>query len=316
MLAMYLAACATTQNPPNTPQPLKGPLTEQNHSPYAITVGPDGNIWFTEFQGSNIGMMTPGGDVMKFAIAPDGFAERVANGPDGAVWFTDTRANRIGRITSDGKIKYVKLPQADSGPTGITAGSDGFIYFSEHGSNRIGRLRTDGNLTEFTLAENSGPAEMVLGHDGLVYFVEDGSGKIGKIDHRGAISEVSIPTPNAIPSAIASGPDGSIYFAELGPGKIGKMNLSGVINEYKLPEGKPLGLATGPDGNLWATIPRDHVIYRMTSGGNFIAYRALDRVVPAYIAGSSDGNLYFTEPNGKIGRINTNGDVTEFDTLK
>jgi hypothetical protein len=54
----------------------------------------------------------------------------------------------------------------------------------------------------------------------------------------------------------------------------------------------------------------------MTSGGDVIAYRAIDTIVPAYIAGARDGNLYFTEPNGKIGRININGEITEFDVTR
>ncbi len=152
---------------------------------------------------------------------------------------------------------------------------------------------------------------MVTGHDGAVYFAED-AGRIGKINRDGEISESAIPSADSIPAAVASGPDGSIYFAELGRGKIGKMKLDGSIDEYQIPEGKPLGLATGADGNLWTTVPAGHLLYRMTSGGDFIPYRGSGSVVPAYIAAAPDGNLYFTEPSGKIGRITTNGDISEF----
>ena len=313
LLAISIAGCAARAT---GPQPGAGPLVVGPHSPYAIAIGPDSNIWFTEYQGDSIGMMTPMGEVMRFPIAPDGIAERLTSGPDGALWFTDPKGNRIGRIAIDGKIKYVKLPTSECGPTGITTGADGLIYFTEHAASRIGRMTTDGSLTEFTLRKKSGPAEIVTGHDGAVYFIEDQAGRIGRISKDGAIREFAIPTERPIPSAIASGPDASIYFAELGAGKIGKMKLDGTFDEYLIPRGKPLGLAAGADGNLWTTVPREHLIYRMTSGGDFIAYRGTDQTVPAFITASPDRYLYFSEPNGKIGRIEANGEIVEFDVGK
>jgi virginiamycin B lyase len=317
LLVLAVAGCAARSTAPaGAPQPGAGPLIVGPHSPYAIAIGPDQNIWFTEYQGDSIGMMTPAGEVMRFPIAPDGIAERLTAGPDGALWFTDPRGNRIGRIAIDGKIKYVALPTPGCGPTGITLGADGLIYFSEHAASRIGRMTIDGSLTEFTLRAKSGPAEIVTGHDGAVYFIEDEAGRIGRIRKDGAIREFTIPGDHSIPSAITSGPDASIYFAELGAGKIGKLKLDGSFDEYLVPNGKPLGLAAGADGNLWATIPKERLIYRMTSGGDFIAFRGSDQMVPSFIAAAPDGFLYFSEPNGKIGRINSNGDIVEFEVGK
>ena len=41
-------------------------------SPAAITAGPDGNLWFTEFDGNRIGRMTPAGAFTEFAPDPAG----------------------------------------------------------------------------------------------------------------------------------------------------------------------------------------------------------------------------------------------------
>jgi virginiamycin B lyase len=325
MLALAISACATATPAPQyeippqtqpTPEPQAGPLVVGPHSPYAITIGPDNNVWFTEYQGDSIGMMTPAGDVTRFPLAPDGIAERLTAGPDNALWFTDPKGNRIGRIAIDGKTNYMELPNAECGPAGITTGADGFIYFTEHAANRIGRMNADGVLTEFTLRKKSGPAEIVTGHDGMVYFIEDEAGRIGRINKDGKIREFTIPTEHSVPAMIASGPDASIYFTELHAGKIGKLKLSGAFDEYLIPHGTPLGLAAGADGNLWATIPRDHLIYRMTSGGDFSGYRAMDRTSPAFITAAPDGYLYFSEPSGRIGRINAEGDITEFEVGK
>ena len=319
LFAITIASCAARKTVPPleaAPKPGAGPLIVAPHSPYAIAIGPDQNIWFSEYQGDSIGMMTPGGEVKRFPIAPDGIAERLTAGPDAAVWFTDPKGNRIGRLGIDGKIKYVNLPTPQCGPTGITLGADGFIYFTEHAASRIGRMSIDGTLAEFTLREKSGPAEITAGHDSGVYFIEDKAGRIGRISKDGKIREFAIPTQHSIPSAIASGPDASIYFAEMGAGKIGKMDLHGGFQEYLVPKGKPLGLAAGADGNLWITVPEQHLIYRMTSGGDFIAYRGREDMVPSFIAAALSGYLYFSEPNGKIGRIDANGDIVEFEVGK
>jgi len=320
LLALAIAGCAAkTAAPPSeaAPKPEAGPLVVSPRSPYAIAIGPDHNIWFTEYQGSAIDMMTPSGAVTRFPIAPDGIAERLTAGPDGAMWFTDPRGNRIGRIALDGKLKYVALPTEGCGPTGITFGADGFIYFSEHAANRIGRMTTEGVLTEFTLRPKSGPAEMAAGPDGAVYFLEDGGDRIGRISKDGTIREYQIPTHGSIPSAIASGPEESIYFAELGAGKIGKLKIAdGTIIEFPiLPHGHPLGLAVGADGNLWATIPGNHMIIRMTPTGNFTAYGS-DPLKPSFIVGAQDGFVYFSEPNERIGRISRDGAITEFEVGK
>jgi virginiamycin B lyase len=311
LIAISIAGCAATEN---GPQPEAGPLILKPHSPYAIAIGPDDNIWFTEYQGDGIDRMTPKGELARFPIAPDGIAERITAGPDGAMWFTDPRGNRIGRVALDGKIKYVALPTPKCGPTGIALGADGFLYFSEHAASRIGRMSTSGALTEFTLRAKSGPAEIAAGSDGAVYFVEDESNRVGRIGKNGAISEFTIPTPGGIPSAIVAGPEASMYLAELGAGKIGKLKLGGSFVEYPIPRGRPLGLAAGAEGNLWVTIPGEHLIYRMTPAGDFTPFSANDQMVPSFIAAARDGFLYFSEPNGRIGRIDGNGDIVEFET--
>ena len=109
-------AAAAGRQGGSSAQPTATGAAVGTHSPFAITTGLDGNLWFTEFQGDGIGQMTPYGATRRFPIDPDGFAERITAGPDGAVWFTDTVGNRIGRVAPDGKIAYVKLPHSDSGP--------------------------------------------------------------------------------------------------------------------------------------------------------------------------------------------------------
>jgi RHS repeat-associated protein len=67
--------------------------------PAAITAGPDGNLWFTEQYGNNIGNITPAGVITEFPVPtilsrPFG----IVAGPDGNLWFTEILANNIGKV--------------------------------------------------------------------------------------------------------------------------------------------------------------------------------------------------------------------------
>jgi virginiamycin B lyase len=44
------------------------PIPTSNGGPQGITAGPDGNLWFAEFFGGNIGRITRSGTVTEFPI--------------------------------------------------------------------------------------------------------------------------------------------------------------------------------------------------------------------------------------------------------
>ena len=74
----------------------------------------------------------------------------------------------------------------------------------------------------------------------------------------------------------------------------------------------PLGIAAGGDKNLWVTVINSHVIYRVTPKGVFTAIPMPQSSMATFITTAPDGTLWFTEPNGKVGRLTTDGYVKEF----
>src|SRR5690242_18694640 len=56
-----------------------------NSSPHTIAPGSDGNVWFSEYTGLQIGRITPSGEITEF---PSGGTDGITLGPDGNVWFT------------------------------------------------------------------------------------------------------------------------------------------------------------------------------------------------------------------------------------
>jgi hypothetical protein len=117
------------------------PIPTASSAPLEITAGPDGNVWFTEINGNNIGRITPLGAVSEFPILTSGSAPfLITAGPDGNLWFTENSANQIGRITIAGVITEFAIPTAASGPMGITTGPDGNLWFTEGSGDKIGKV--------------------------------------------------------------------------------------------------------------------------------------------------------------------------------
>jgi len=119
------------------------PLPTQSSSPGGITAGPDGNLWFTEELGNQVGRITLAGKITEFPVPtansqPFGITAR----PDGNLWFTEFDGNAIGRITPSGSFSTFGIPTANSRPDGITAGPDGNVWFTEENVSKIGRITT------------------------------------------------------------------------------------------------------------------------------------------------------------------------------
>jgi virginiamycin B lyase len=224
----------------------------------ALVFDKDGNLWFAEGANS-IARMSPNGEIVSFTLPGTSFYN-IAIGADGNLWFTGLPATAIGKITSSGSVSQYSL---SSNPYAITAGPDGNIWFTE--GNGIGRITPSGTITEFPLP-GIGGTKITAGPDGALWFtdISENTGKIGRITTSGAISEFTIPDFQGVEQlgGIASGPDGAIWFTEgsfplphapFFPSKVGRITPDGAITEVLLPtaDAYPVGITTGPDGNLW-----------------------------------------------------------------
>src|SRR6266511_208503 len=174
------------------------------------------------------------------------------------------------------------------GPFGIAASRGQTIWYGH--INTVGRLAADGTETEFpvpTTNPNIGWVTRGTGH--TIWFAERWGNKIGRIDENGNGIEYSIPTAvpcflmppaglpqgtTSLPQGIAIGRDRGVWFTEECGNKIGRLEpADGTISEFDLP------------------LPDSH---------------------PLGIAAGPDGALWFTQRFSAIGRITTNGQITEY----
>jgi streptogramin lyase len=290
--------------------------------PESIVSGPDGNLWFTEFDGNKIGRVTPSGMFSEYAVptAASGPAA-ITSGPDGNLWFTENSIGKIGRITTGGVVTEFPIPTASSYPYGITSGPDGNLWFVEYGSSKIARMTTVGSVTEFQVANHNpgGFGDQLLGitagPDGNLWFTEGGASMIGRITPSGVLTEYTLPSGNGAHEGITAGPDGNLWFTGGGDvfhaGAIGRVTPAGAITMYPTAIGSvPLGITTGPDGNLWFTESKTNMVAKITPSGVITEYALPTpggdslHLGPYGIATGLDGNVWFTEyQQNKVAKI-------------
>lgn len=224
--------------------------------PTSVVVGPDGNLWITEFQVGKIARVTKEGVTTgEFPIPTSGGQPlTIASDPDaGVLWFTDESSNEIGRISTAGtNAVEFPIPTPATKPTGIALGPDGYAWFVEQRGLGVGRIGTDGGIQEFPvptpMAYENG---IVAGSDGNLWFTETDRGKVGRLTTDGGISELLIPLPDSAPWPIARGPDGALWMAD--GNNIVRLTTAGVFTSYSIPtpNAGAGAITAGPDGNIW-----------------------------------------------------------------
>jgi len=277
------------------------------NSTFRITLGPDGNLWFTDPGANAIGMINPTTHATsEFAIptANSGLGD-ITSGPDGNLWFTEWRAGKIGMInpTTHAIAEYTAIAGGDSFMRGITAGPDGNLWFGVTAV-EIGMINpTTHAISVFTLPNNGyGIWGITAGPDGNVWFMESLTAEIGMINPTThVITQFALPSVfvgHSGPWWITSGPDGNLWFTSYTNQYIGEINpTTDAVSDFAIPIPCASAITSGPDGNLWFTGFGDIGMINPTTDA------ITEYPVPAGegITTGPDGNLWFTTGGANIG---------------
>ncbi|HTD09344.1 MAG TPA: SMP-30/gluconolactonase/LRE family protein [Solirubrobacteraceae bacterium] len=277
---------------------LAGELTEYaaGGAPWAITAGPDGNLWATVTGSGSIDRITTSGGVstyagMSGATSPHG----ITVGGDGNLWFTDYGLGKIGRMSTGGSLLASYPVEANAKDAGIAAGPDGNLWYTSYATSKINRITTAGAYIAYSLPTGSEPVDIATGPDGNLWFTDERTSKIGKITISGVVTEYALPAGSK-PIGIAAGPDGNLWFTEFATNKIGKITTSGVVTEYALASGAgPEGIVAGPEGQIWFTEYTASKLGSITTSGTVSSYALPSGSGPKGIAVGPDGYLWIAE---------------------
>jgi virginiamycin B lyase len=331
-LILSLAASAPASAAPTITE-----YSTNGADPLELTLGPDGNIWYTD--GSYVYAMSPSGanlptiDSSAYSVNAAGIVNAA-----GDIWFTD--GSDIGCIIPGSSPTVTSFPiPAPSGSSGtpyadgitaVSAGTGAALWFTDIGTNTIDNWGVDpqcghhsGSQLQFPVVgaqlgascgcnQRAYAHSIAVGPNGNVWFTENGSQRIGEMTP-GGFMVGQFPAPPATlsgsPAGIAVGADGNLWFTENSgtADVVGRLTPSGAVTEFPLPNasygGFSADIVNGPDGNLWFTA--GHSVGCMNTAGNSTLYAVPTASAnPDGITVGPDGAIWFAEAvGGNIGRL-------------
>lgn len=291
------------------------PAVSKNEWPFAITVAPDGNVWYgTEGKIVNV---TPAGASIPYRLkAPAEDAWALTSGADGAVWFTWDFG--VGRITTSGEMRLWKLVKTEAFAS-IAAGPDGALWLGDMSYRSLVRVTVDGRVSRvragpFVQAVTAGPAgDLWFSYSaGLGRVATDGTGLRRWPIPFGQRSDCDGDTMVG-PDSVAFDGTGALWASD-GPSLIRLSThaaLPSALEEY-LPARGALAerdsIARGRNGAVW--ISSWTAIVRVDPDGQRRVFR---RGVghPGDMVAGKNGSVWYTTDRG-INRLSRTGHVRRY----
>jgi virginiamycin B lyase len=220
----------------------------ESFSVLTITMGSDGNIWYTEgYVNDLIGRLTPDGEITEFPIPGDAFgftgAEQIIPGPGGKLWFASTETNGIGSIdptaTDPGSTMQIfNVPVSNpgvgaggEGVRGLTFDSQGNLWMAEQNTSQPRWFEFNTSTDQATVVLNPTPGThqygMTLASDGSLWFTDNANNAVGQIilttNGIASVTEYPLPIPQTNPSVITTGPGDTVWFNSLDSNTVGEV---------------------------------------------------------------------------------------------
>jgi streptogramin lyase len=273
--------------PINDPEPRLVRLLKA--SPKDLTVGPEGDLWFTEgtaidseSESPSIDRLTVGGQLTRFPtpVRPNlsytlhEQVEQIIPGPENDLWFIASGfgGNVLARITPAGVLSQFPAQQVLNGrheletkgdevPRALARAANGNLWMGEYfEAGTIGLVEPGGIVRQVRVGEPGQgpvtPADPMVGTpDGGVWFVEQrGFTQVGP---EGAVlSHVSVKegVGRSFTGSVATTGNDVLWVTEQEAGEVLKrVTSTGEFGELVFCSSNetPEGMAVGPEGDLW-----------------------------------------------------------------
>lgn len=213
-----------------------------------MTMGPDGEIWFTVTrwvegteQPNILGRFSPAdGYFTKYALPNQTIPEELIVDAKGIIWFVASNKNSLYRV--DPKtfaLKGYPIPTENGNPKNLAVDHKGHIWFAESNVNMIGEFIPEQELfhEHALLTQFANPGKITTDKNGKIWFVEVTANRLGMYyPEQKRFDEAIIPTPGSTPVALSTDNNGNIWFLEYKGNKVGVFNPeSARFHEYNIP---------------------------------------------------------------------------------
>ncbi|HTZ53651.1 MAG TPA: hypothetical protein VMB20_01200 [Candidatus Acidoferrum sp.] len=149
-----------------------------------VALGPDGNIWYDDFNDSVVGHIQSG-VATNFTTHAFSVASPMTAGSDGNMWVGSTVGPGIISIYSTAGVLLTSVDTTALYPGAnqvfMTAGPDGAIWYTDDSNNAIGRMTTTHSYVEYPVPSGGTPSGITVGPDGNIWFMEVDSDNIGVV---------------------------------------------------------------------------------------------------------------------------------------
>jgi len=229
---------------------------------YRFALGPDGNVWFTDYYGETLGTIK-GTRIYQYG-PPKGYyawtAGLVSYGRNIWVVTLGSLYGELDKFSTKAKLlKRIRLTGYYCYPDPIIVDKHGAFWIGNSANcPKITRVTQNGTVTDFPIKASSGVWALTYGPDGNVWFAAaDGyTTYVGKMTPDGVVSRY--PTPS-LADSMAIGPDGNWWITLPFYGQIITMDLRGqLLGMYTIPRARKHSssyqlaqIILGPDGNMW-----------------------------------------------------------------
>lgn len=231
-----------------------------------------------------------------------------------------------------GNITEYTVPTSSSQPRSIAEDLQGNMWFTQPSAQKVTKMTKNGTFTEYNTPEPLG--HIVRGWDGRMWSLASNySGEVDAIDSTGNVTKYTPnnPTFGEVVLDIIAGPNNDMWFSVFKDndltnvtGFIRSVSTSGEFHQSISVNGRIAGIGTDIENNLiWYTMEE------LTSTGNSTGRRAIGKIdsnntkteytVPSNVGvldikKGPDGNMWFTDPSGKIGKVTNSGVITTYQT--
>lgn len=296
--------------------------------PHDLVVGPGGLVYFTSTANSRMGVVV--GDRLATIATPyvaGGYANAVTASAD-SVWY----------LAGSDRVRLSAAAAPTTPPAEVVAASAGsssaVVTWGQPDTGSLGgdgrrsavtsyRVYRDGALvhtTEFSVYEARTFRDEGLTPGQTYQYQVAAVTNLGE----GPRGSATLSVPAYGFTRFAGGGErvvvdagGDVWSTDRSPDGVLRIAADRTTTEYLLDPAAtvsdPVGIADGPDGNLWFTSSANDRIGRLTPEGQMLTTAPAGVDDPGDITTGPDGNLWFTSRgNDRIGRITPFGVVTTF----
>lgn len=268
-------------------------------SSYGGCLGPDGNLWFTDYANNVLLKVTTAGSITRYTtgFSGKGLCGICTDGTD--LFIACLTTDQILKVSTAGTVSSTFSMTAGKGVFQVCH-TGGNLYFTCNTTSQIGKCTTAGASISYTATKtaSAGPYGICVGPDGLIWYVEEASGvrKIAKISTDMSTTHLDYATgvTSTDPRFICS--DGTdLWFSDYGGNRVCRITTSGTVTQYTpTASSSPYGI-TYYSGKVYFTE------YARANVGSFDTPVALSRT-------TSDSWGWTDTTTGVAGKARTTGD--------